>query len=96
MWRYGAVCSGSLQLQETPATAAPRPGGVADEANRSVDVAQPTDHPAPDQTLDTAPCPCGSDDHDPVRIGKTYSESGAPMAVYVCPAASPTGLRGAL
>jgi hypothetical protein len=59
-------------------------------------VAQPTDHPAPDQTLDTASCPCGSEDHDPVRIGKTFSESGAPISVYVCPASSATGLRGAL
>jgi hypothetical protein len=65
---------------------------MADE--RSVDVDEPTDPGAQRQTA-PEPCPCGS--HPGTRIGERLSPSGAGIGpVYVCPAESPAGLRGAL
>jgi len=69
---------------------------MADEG--AVDVDEPTD-PAPERQTarQDEPCPCGSLDHAPMRIGKTFSDSGALIAgVYVCPAESTSGLKGAL
>lgn len=72
-----------------------RPGGMADE--RSVDVDEPTEPPPEHQTTPPEPCPCGSRDHEGIRIGERLSPSGAGLGpVYVCPAQSPAGLRGAL
>ena len=62
-------------------------------------MAEPKDPPAPepDDSADQEACPCGSSDHQPVRIGERLSPSGAGMGgVYVCPAESPAGLRGVL
>jgi hypothetical protein len=43
------------------------------------------------------PCPCGSHEHEPMRIGDRLSPSGSTIGpVYVCPAESPVGLRGVL
>jgi hypothetical protein len=43
------------------------------------------------------PCVCGSQDHDPLRIGERLSPSGRAMGpVYVCPAQAPAGLRSVL
>lgn len=67
--------------------------------DRSVDVDEPRDQPAPepDGGADEPACPCGSSDHQPVRIGERLSPTGASEgAVYVCPAESPAGLRGVL
>ena len=71
-------------------------GGVADE--ETVDVDEPRDQPAPepDGSADEDACPCGSRDHAPLRIGEKLSPSGGSIAVYVCPAESPAGLRGVL
>lgn len=50
-----------------------------------------------DGTTPPEPCPCGSLDHEGVRIGERLSPSGAGLGgVYVCPAQSPAGLRGVL
>lgn len=58
---------------------------------------EPTDTGAQRQTAPDEPCPCGSDEHPGIRIGERLSPSGAGIgAVYVCPAQSPAGLRGAL
>ena len=58
---------------------------------------EPTDSGPQQQPPDVPPCPCGSGDHQPVRIGERLSLSGAGLGpVYVCPAESATGLRGAL
>ena len=62
-------------------------------------MAEPRDQPAPEPDGDTdePPCPCGSDDHQPVRIGERLTASGAHgETVYVCPAESATGLSGVL
>jgi hypothetical protein len=48
-------------------------------------------------TSPDGPCPCGSRDHEPLRIGDRLSPSGSTIGpVYVCPAESPVGLRGVL
>lgn len=80
----------------TPAAARQQPGGVADE--ETVDMAEPKDPPAPepDDSTGQDACPCGSRDHAPLRIGEKVSPSGGAIAVYVCPAESPAGLRGVL
>lgn len=54
--------------------------------------------PEPDHGADEPePCPCGSPDHQPLRIGERLSPSGAGLGgVYVCPAESTHGLRGVL
>jgi len=65
---------------------------------------QPTDRAAPetepeqpDEHPDEPPCPCGSRDHPPLRIGDRLSPSGGTIGpVYVCPAESANGLRGVL
>jgi|1185.fasta_scaffold01178_1 hypothetical protein len=69
---------------------------MADE--RSVDVDERRDPEPGDGTVPQEPaCPCGSEDHHGIRIGERLSPSGAGLgAVYVCPAESPAGLRGAL
>jgi hypothetical protein len=70
---------------------------MADE--RSVDVDEPTDQAPERQTTpdDIPPCPCGSLEHRGIRIGDRLSPSGGAIGVvYVCPAESPAGLRGAL
>jgi hypothetical protein len=42
-------------------------------------------------------CPCGSSDHEPLRVGERLSPSGAGIGgVYVCPAESAAGLGGVL
>jgi hypothetical protein len=60
-------------------------------------VDEPTD-PGPNrQTTEPDTCPCGSTEHQPLRIGERLSPTGGALgAVYVCPAQSPAGLRGAL
>ena len=56
---------------------------------------EPTEPPTDHQTA--APCPCGSGDHEPTRIGDQLSATGTVIApVYVCPARSAAGLRGVL
>lgn len=72
---------------------------MADE--RSVDVDEPTDQAPERQTAQSdepepKPCRCGSTDHAGIRIGEKLSPSGGAIAVYVCPARSAVGLRGAL
>jgi hypothetical protein len=69
---------------------------MADE--RSVDVDEPRDPEPAEATPGAKPaCPCGSQDHQPVRIGERLSPSGAGLGgVYVCPAESAIGLRGVL
>ena len=60
---------------------------------------EPTDQAPERQTThtDEAACPCGSNDHPPIRIGERLSPSGGAIGpVYVCPAQSPAGLRGVL
>ncbi|GGW76754.1 hypothetical protein FHS32_006645 [Streptomyces albaduncus] len=60
---------------------------------------EPTEPPPERQraSQDAAPCLCGSRDHLPLRVGERLSPSGAGIGgVYVCPAQSPAGLRGAL
>lgn len=61
-------------------------------------MAEPKDPPAPEPDSNTGQdaCPCGSRDHAPLRIGEKLSPSGGAIAVYVCPAESPAGLRGVL
>lgn len=41
-------------------------------------------------------CPCGRDEHPPIRIGETAGADGQPVPMLICPAQSPTGLGGAL
>ena len=58
---------------------------------------EPTEPDPPRQTATTDSCPCGSGDHEPVRIGEKLSPSGGAIGpVYVCPAQSTAGLRGVL
>ena len=61
---------------------------------------EPTDRAAPEtapERQDEQPCPCGSRDHSPLRIGDRLSPSGGTIGpVYVCPAESANGLRGVL
>jgi hypothetical protein len=60
-------------------------------------VDEPTEPTPEHQTTDEPACPCGSRDHDGLRIGDRLSSSGDTIGpVYVCPAQSPVGLRGAL
>lgn len=93
MARYGKV-----KLHAGPPQPLSRPGGMADEG--AVDVDEPTDQAPERQTAhrdEPEPCPCGSRDHAGTRIGEQLSPSGGAIGpVYVCPAESPAGLRGAL
>lgn len=51
----------------------------------------------PPEAQPTAPCPCGSSEHQPTRIGDQLSAAGTVIGpVYVCPAQSEAGLRGVL
>lgn len=52
------------------------------------------DQPSPTPTEPA--CPCGRDEHPPVRIGETLSADGQPIPMLICPAQSPTGLGGVL
>ncbi|WP_143659047.1 hypothetical protein [Streptomyces sp. SA15] len=59
---------------------------------------EPTD-PGPDRqtALPEPACPCGSAEHQPLRIGEKLSPSGGGIGgVYVCPAETTLGLRGVL
>lgn len=87
---------GRLRRDSKDPRAADTAGGVADE--ETVDMAEPKDPPAPEPDGSTGQdaCPCGSRDHAPLRIGEKLSPSGGAIAVYVCPAESPAGLRGVL
>jgi hypothetical protein len=68
---------------------------MADEGAVSVD--EPTETQPEHQTADRPACPCGSRDHEPLKIGEKLSPSGGIVGpVYVCPAQSPAGLSGAL
>lgn len=62
---------------------------------------EPRDQPVPEPdgcTEEPVPvCPCGSREHQGVRIGEWLSPSGPGLGgVYVCPERSPSGLEGAL
>lgn len=58
---------------------------------------EPTDPPPRRQTTDTEPCPCGSTDHKPLKVGEKLSPSGGSIGpVYVCPARATAGLRSVL
>ena len=82
----------------SPRGAWPATPEAADE--RSVDVDDcKGDQPAAETGMqqDEPACPCGSGDHDPVRIGERLSPTGGALGpVYVCPAESAVGLRGVL
>ncbi len=59
----------------------------------------PTDPDAPHQTAQPAEaaCPCGSSEHQPLRIGDLLAPGGGTIGpVYVCPAESTSGLEGVL
>lgn len=80
--------------REAPGTRCSVPGAADEE---SVDMTQPTNPPPPRQTTKPPPCPCGSVEHEGVRIGERLSPSGSALnVVYVCPAESVGGLGGAL
>lgn len=49
---------------------------------------QPTDPPAASEEPEPQlACPCGSLQHEPVRIGVTFSSSGPERDLYDCPQA---------
>lgn len=87
-------------MQRAPEAAAHATPEAADE--RSVDMDEGRDPQPQHQTAHTdetepEPCRCGSTEHRPIRIGERLSPSGGAIGpVYVCPALSPAGLRGAL
>ena len=83
------------QTAKYPRDRATRPGGV-DDTDRSAAMDERRGEPPPERQTD-APCPCGSTEHPPTRIGDQLSAAGTVIGpVYVCPAQSEAGLRGVL